>query len=326
MHQGLCGNRKLVILASLFLLITPSLVLSQTTTGSILGTVTDQSGRAVPDVGIKVTNQATGAVRNVTSSTEGLYNVPQLPAGSYSVDGTVQGFSPVQVKNAVVAVGSDTRVDLRLAVGQVTQSVTVTDAVAVVETTSSEVAQVMTEDLIKSIPLNARDVQQLAVIQPGVQWMNSDYGGRAMTVAGDRPSNNRFLQEGMDLTTTYKTSPVSLASGIMLGAEAVREFKVMTTNFTAEFGEQSGGTVNILFKSGTNQVHGSAYEYYRNSIFDARNFFDLAPGQTSPPPFKRNQFGGSLGGPIRKDKTFFFLNFEGYRSDLSLSACSNFPG
>ncbi len=179
---------------------------------------------------------------------------------------------------------SDTRVDLRLQIGQVTQQVTVTEAVPTVETTSSEVSQIVDQQVIQQIPLNARDIQQLAVVNPGVQWMKTSYGGNQLSVSGDRPSNNRYLQEGMDMTWSYRLSPISLASGIMLGTEAVKEFKVMTSNFTVEYGEQSGGVVNTLFKSGTNGLRGSAYEYYRNSDFDARNFFDQAPGE-SPPPF-----------------------------------------
>jgi len=183
----------------------------------------------------------------------------------------------------------------------------------------------MNEQIIQQIPLNARDIQQLAAIQPGVQWMKTSYGGNQLTVSGDRPSNNRYLQEGMDMTWSYRLSPISLASGILLGTEAVKEFKVQTSNFTVEYGEQSGGVVNTLFKSGTNNLHGSAYEYYRNSAFDARNYFDQLPGENSPPPFHRHQFGGSLGGPIRKDKTFFFVNYERFQHSLSESLVANLP-
>ena len=295
---------------------------AQTVSGTIQGSVNDASGAAVPNAQITIANQDTGASRETMSTGDGVYSVPSLLPGKYSVSATAQGFSPAEVKDIVVNVGSDTRVDLKLQVGQMTQLVTVTEAVPMVETTSSEVSEVMTGDVIKDIPLNARDVQQLAVIQPGVQFMNSDFGGRAMTVIGDRPSNNRFLQEGIDTTTTYRTSPISLSTGIMLGAEAVQEFKVLTTDLPAEYGEQSGGTVNIILKSGTNSLHGSAYEYYRNAVFDARNFFDQG---TSAPPFNRNQFGASLGGPIKKDNTFFYVNFEGFRSSLSLSDVANVP-
>src|SRR5205085_5859481 len=204
-------------------------------------------------------------------------------------------------------VGSDTRADLMLQVGQITQTVTVTEAVPLVETTSADVSQVLDQATIESIPLNARDVQQLAVIQPGVQYLTtSGYGGKSLTVAGSRPIDNRYLQEGMDLSFSYRVSPFNLASGIMLGVEAVKEFKVLTTNQSAEYGEASGGVVNVLFKSGANRLHGSGYEFYRNDVFDSRNFFDAA----GTPPLSRHQFGASLGGPIRKDKTFFFANYE----------------
>lgn len=312
-------------LVVLFPVLVPVSLQGQTVTGTILGNVTDSSGAVVPNVQITITNQDTGVARTITSTSDGLYNVPSLLPGKYTVDGKAAGFSNVQVKDVELSVGSDTRVDLHLQVGQVTQQVTVTEAVPTVETTSSEVSQVVDQTVIQQIPLNARDLQQLAVVNPGVQWMKTSFGGNQLTVSGDRPSNNRYLQEGMDMTWSYRLSPISLASGIMLGTEAVKEFKVMTSNFTVEYGEQSGGVVNTLFKSGTNDLHGSAYEFYRNSALDARNFFDQAPGETSPPPFHRNQFGASLGGPIRKDKTFFFLNYEGYRHSLSQSLVADLP-
>ncbi len=311
----------LVILAA----VPVSRVWGQSVTGTILGTVEDSSGAAIPNAEMTITNQDTGVLRTAASTSEGVYNVPSLLPGKYSVAAKAVGFSSAQVKDVEVRVGSDTRVDLKLAVGQVTQQVTVTEAIPTVETTSSEVSQIMNEELIQEIPLNARDLQQLAVIQPGVQWMNTGFGGTAMTVAGDRPTNNRFLQEGMDMTWTYRLSPISLASNVLLGVEATKEFKVITNNYTADYGEQSGGVISTLFKSGTNTLHGSAYEYYRNSAFDARNFFDQAPGQNSPSPFHRNQFGVSIGGPIRKDKTFFFANYEGFRSSLSQSFVANMP-
>ncbi len=296
---------------------------AQTVTGTILGVVQDASGAVVPNAAITITNQDTGVARNVMSNADGLYNVPSLLAGKYTVQATAQGFNPVQVKDVVLAVGSDSRVDLKLEVGSTNQSVTVTEAAPTVETTSTEVSQVMDEQLIGAIPLNARDVQQLAVIQPGVLLMNtSGYGGKAMSAAGDRPINNRFLQEGIDLTTTYRTSPYNLASFIFLGVEAVKEFKVLSIDLPAEYGEQSGGTVNTLFKSGTNDLHGSAYEFYRNSGLDARNFFDATP---SAPPLHRHQFGVSLGGPIRKDKTFFFGNFEGLRLNQAQTFVADVP-
>jgi len=246
---------------------------AQTVSGTIQGSVSDTSGSSVPNAQITITNQDTGVVRNAVSAAEGNYNVPGLPPGKYMVEAKAAGFGTTQIKDVPLQVGSDSRVDLKLPVASVAQAVTVTEAIPTVETTSSEVSNVVTESLIEQIPLNARDIQQLAVVNPGVQWMKTSFGGNQLTVSGDRPSNNRYLQEGMDMTWSYKLAPISLASGIMLGTEAVKEFKVITSNFTVEYGEQSGGVVNTLFKSGTNAMHGSVYEYYRNNKFDAANFF-----------------------------------------------------
>ena len=297
---------------------------AQTVTGTILGNVLDSSGGAIPNAEIVITNQDTGVVRNAVSTTEGVYNVPSLAPGRYTVEAKAQGFSPAQVKDVVLTVGSDSRVDLKLPVGQTTQSVTVSEAAPVVETTSSEVSQVMDENAIKDIPLNARDLQQLAEIQPGVQYNFYQAYGKQLSVAGDRSIDNRYLQEGMDMSWTYRTSPSSLptSQGVMLGVEAVKEFKVISTDTGAEYGEESGGVISLFFKSGTNALHGSAYEYYRNSAFDARNFFD-PPAQV--PPLHRNQFGASLGGPIKKDNTFFFINYEGFRLASANSFLSNLP-
>jgi hypothetical protein len=161
---------------------------------------------------------------------------------------------------------------------------------------------------------------QLTEIQPGVQFNYYYIQGRQLSVIGDRPMNNRFLQEGMDTNAVYRSATTGL-SGVLLGVEAVKEFKVIATNATAEYGELSGGTINTIFKSGTNQLHGSAYEYFRDNVFDARNFFD----QGQAPPFQRNQFGASLGGPIRHDKTFFFANYEGFRQNQGQSYLTTVP-
>ena len=230
---------------------------------------------------------------NATSNADGVYDVPSLLPGKYTVEARAQGFSPLAVKDVVLEVGSSARVDLKLQVGQNTQQVTVTEAVPIVDTTSSEVAEVMNEASIQAVPLNARDVQQLVAIQPGVQsHYDSGYGNRNMTVAGDRPVNNRFLQEGMDTTSVYHNSPSNLATNVMLGVEAVKEFKVEAIDVGPEYGEQSAGVVNVLFKSGTNQFHGSGYEFYRNdAFFDARNYFD-GPDHSSAPPESVWRFPG----------------------------------
>jgi carboxypeptidase family protein len=314
-----CAIASLVALA---LIILPSLLSAQTVTGTILGNVLDSSGAAVANAQITITNQDTGVVRGAASTGDGIYNVPSLQPGKYSVEAKAPGFSPAQVKDVVVNVGSNTRVDLTLQLGQVTQQVTVSEAIPAIETTSSEVAQVMDEQIIQNIPLNARDLQQLSVIQPGVQQTYTSSFGKQVSVGGDRVANNRFLQEGIDLTWTFRTSPVSLASNILMGADAVKEFKVIAENPPVEYGELSGGITSTTFKSGTNSIHGTVFEYYRNSGVDARNFFDAT---TTPPPLHRHQFGGQVGGPIQKDKTFYFGDFEALRSDAAQSFTAPVP-
>lgn len=311
----------LSILACMALLGARTSIHAQTVTGTILGNVLDTSGAVVPNAEITVANQDTGVSRTVVSTADGIYNVPSLLPGNYTVSAKAAGFTPTQVKDVVVNVGTDSRVNLTLMVGQVTEQVTVTEAVPTMETTSSEVSQVMDTNIIKDIPLNARDLQQLTVIQPGVQQTYTSSFGKQVSIGGDRVANNRFLQEGIDLTWTFRTSPVSLASNILMGADAVKEFKVISENAPAEYGELTGGVTSTTFKSGTNSIHGTVFEYYRNSAFDARNFFD---GATAP-PLHRHQYGGQVGGPIQKDKTFYFLDYEGLHSDASQSYTSPVP-
>ncbi|MBZ5661321.1 MAG: TonB-dependent receptor [Acidobacteriia bacterium] len=296
-------------------------VQAQTVTGTISGTVLDPSGAVVPNAEISVTNQDTGVVRTTTGTSDGLYSVPSLLPGRYSVQVKAEGFNVAQVQNVVVNVGTETRADLHLEVGTTSQAITVSESIPTVETTSTDVSQVMSQDLIKIIPLNARDLQQLSVIQPGVQQTFTSSFGKQVSVGGDRVANNRFLQEGIDLTWTFRTSPVSLASNILMGADAVKEFKVISENPPVEYGELSGGITSTTFKSGTNTFHGTLFEYYRNSAFDARNFFD---GPTIP-PLHRHQYGGQIGGPIIKDKTFFFADYESLRSDAAASFVAAVP-
>ncbi len=289
---------------------------AQTVSGTINGTVQDASGAVVANAQISVTNQDTGVIRTTTSTADGVFSVPSLLPGRYTVQAKSQGFNTAEVKDVVVNVGSETRADMRLQVGTTSTAVTVTESIPTVETTSTDVSQVMDQELIKNIPLNARDLQQLSVIQPGVQQTFTSSFGKQVSVGGDRVANNRFLQEGIDLTWTFRTSPVSLASNILMGADAVKEFKVISENPPVEYGELSGGITSTTFKSGTNNWHGTVFEYYRNSAFDARNFFDATTGA---PPLHRHQFGGQFGGPIKKDKAFFFTDFESLRSDAAAS-------
>lgn len=223
---------------------------AQTVTGTILGNVADASGAAVPNAEVTVTNQDTGVARSVTSTADGIYNMPSLLAGKYMVEAKAQGFTVQQVKDVVLNVGSNARVDFTLQVGQITQQVTVTEALPTVETTSSEVSQVMDATLIDAVPLNARDLQQLALIQPGVTMVYTGSYGHTLSVGGDRISNNRFLTEGIDVSLFSKQSPVSLASFNMMGADAVKEFKVITDN-------PPGSLAGTLFSSASRAGSGT---------------------------------------------------------------------
>ena len=312
--------RTLFCAACLILTMTAG-VQAQTGNGAILGSITDVSGAAIPKAQITIVNQDNGTVRTSTSSDDGLYNVPSLPAGNYTVRANMAGFSPFEVKNAVVTVGSDTQINIHLSVGQVSQSVTVSDAPPEVQTTTAEVSTVMDESTISQIPLNARDVQQLAAIQPGVNKTGTfQYGPEELSIMGSRPDQNQYRQEGMNTSlTTLGIAPAN-GVGVQLGVEAVKEFAVLGGNFTPEYGG-AGGIINIIFKSGTNSFHGSGYEFYRGASFDTRNPFDIG----DPPPYKRNQFGGSFGGPIRHNKTFFFVNYEGLLESLNNTQVAFYP-
>jgi hypothetical protein len=322
-------NQSKLFVAMLMLLlclVTPSVfylpIDAQSVNGTITGSVLDSSGGAVPNAQITIVSQDTGVSRSAVSTEDGQYRVPQMGSGTYTISAEAPGLSKTVQKDVVVAVASETRVDLKMSVASTNVEVQVTgEQLLAVNTESAAVTTLMTQEAIEDVPLNARDVQQLAVIQPGVQSDPNDNWGNQIVIAGSRPQQNRYLQEGIDTTWTSKTAPVS-AAGVVLGVEAVKEFQVLESNYTAEYGERPGGTLNTIFRSGSNRWHGSGYEYLRNSYFDARSFFDP---QSGPPAFKRNQFGADFGGPIKRDKAFFYVNYEGYRHILGQSQIAFVP-
>jgi len=303
---------------------------AQTSTATILGTVKDASGALIPGVSITVKHTESGLTRTVVSGERGGYNVPLLPVGPYELTTTMPGFKQ-QVRSGInLVVGQEAVVDLTLEVGAAAEQVTVSEEAPLVNTTTSSTSGVITEQQIKELPLNGRSFDQLITLNVGVSNATSntlDSGAWNMfSVAGKRPETNRFVINGIDWVGGSATgqfiSPEG-ASRQLLGVEAVREFNVLTDTYGAEYGKRAGGQINIVTASGTNQLHGSAFEYLRNSAFDARNFFDQTDGA---PPFKRNQFGGSLGGPLKKDKMFLFGTYEGFQERLSRSSASVVPG
>jgi hypothetical protein len=290
---------------------------AQVTTASIRGTVTDASGSAVPDATIQVKNVGTDALVSVVTDAQGRFTAPDLTVGEYEVRALKTGFSTLIHTGITLTVGGQIVVDFALSVGQQEQTVTVQAEASQVETTSATVGALVDQTQMRELPLNGRNFEQLILLAPGVQAFSavasSGAQGRSdsYSVSGSRPEGQALLLDGEDLQTFWNRGLASI-SGSSLGVEAIGEFQTLTNTYSPQFGG-NGAVVNSVSKSGTNAFHGSAYDYLRNSAMDARNFFD--PGH-SPPPFRRNQFGGSVGGPIKKNKMFFFVNYEGIRQLL----------
>jgi carboxypeptidase family protein len=317
------SNLKNIVLSMLVMMCIPlSCALAQVS-GSISGRVEDTSGASVPAVTVTVNDTETGASRRVTTDDAGNYRMLSLSVGHYEVRAEKPGFKTVVRRGISLAVAQEAVVDLEMQVGEVTQQVTVTAESPVVNTTTSQLSGLVGEQQVKDLPLNGRSFDNLITLNPGAINYTalkgnaaSGGGGNYFTVAGRRPLENLYLLNGIEYTgsTSIGITPGGV-SGELLGIDAVREFNVLTDAYSAEYGKRAGAHVSVVTQSGTNQLHGSVFEFVRNSAFDARNFFD---GGTVP-PFQRNQFGGSLGGPIKKDKAFLFGNYEGERQRLGLT-------
>ena len=286
---------------------------AQNVYASIAGTVTDSSGAAVPGTTVTTRNQNTGLTRKAVTDPHGTYTLNLLPVGSYSLSVSHEGFRDKTVKDIVLQVDQQAREDLTLEVGSVQEQVTVEGTTPVLQADNSTVSQVVNNQEVTDLPMNGRNLNQLALITGAVVPANQSNveAGSASTVqtfsvAGGRSNTNSFLIDGV-----ANTDDAIDNSALHPSLEMVQEFRLEANNYSAEFGHYSGGQVNITTRGGTDQFHGSLFEFFRNDALDAKNFFVL-PTQ-SKPPLKRNQFGGSFGGPIKKDKLFFFGSYEGLR-------------
>jgi hypothetical protein len=301
---------------------------AQNVGGSIQGIVLDSTGAALPGVSLIIRNVATGDAREITTDQEGRYLVPVLPPGEYQVVAALEGFQTISRHGITLLVGQVAVVNLTLGVGGREEQVTVTGEAPRIQLTTGAVSTVVTEREIRDLPLNGRSFQQLALLQPGVQAAlaagNDVVGGRTpkISINGARPEQNNFLLDGTDINNVYNKTPGS-AAGVLLGVDAVLEFQVLTNAYSAEFGRSAGGVINAVTRSGTNVIHGSVFEFHRNSALDARNFFD-PPGKPKP-DFYRNQFGASGGGPLRRDRTFFFGAYEGLIERLGVTGVTAVP-
>ena len=312
-------------LVASILLITPGTcpIWAQGSSGAITGTVKDASGAVLEGAVITIRHTDTGLVRSTITDSSGSYSVPSLPVGAYEIAAQKPGFNQGVLRGIELAVAQEGVANLTLQVGNVELRVTVTGEAPLVNTTLSSTSGLISEQQVKDLPLNGRSFDQLLTLNTGISNNTSNIGtGNGWTgfsVAGKRQETNRYVINGVDWVGGNATAQFitpSGASGQLLGVEAVREYNVLEHTYGAEYGKRAGGQISIVTSSGTNQLHGDVFEYVRNSAFDARNFFDQSIGT---PPFKRNQFGGALGGPLKKDKLFLFGNYEAFRQRLQLS-------
>lgn len=320
-------NRLSALFAVVVFWFTAHAALAQVTTGSISGTVKDESGAVLPGVAVTVKHVDTGRVRNVITDAQGRYNAPDLDLGNYEVGAELSGFQNTVRSGITLTVGRQAVVDVLMRVGEVSQRIVVEGEAPLVETSSATVAGLVDDKKVRDLPLNGRGFTQLALMQPGVLTTGGSAAGaqpgnegQKLSISGTRTTQTAFLIDGTDIRNQWGATPGS-ASGLVLGVETIREFSVVTSNATAEFGGFAGGVINAVTRSGTNQFHGSVFEFLRNSALDARNFFDTPDIK----PFRRNQFGFALGGPIKRDKTFFFGSYEGLRQQLMQTSIITVP-
>jgi len=299
---------------------------------TLAGTVTDPSGAAIVGAAVTVRNLETGASRTSTTGDTGQYQILALPVGEYQLSVSKEGFEKEIRTGIRLTVDQQATVDVALQLGPVSQQITVDSDAPLVNLTTANVSGLVGEKQVKGLPLNGRSYDLLLLLNPGVVNFTSEKAGgigisnsttgNDFAVSGNRPQQNLFLLNGVEFTGAAENNMTpGGASQQLIGVDAVREFNVLRDSYGAEYGKHPGAQVLIVTQSGSNQWHGSAFEFLRNNALDAANFFD--PG--SPPPFQRNQFGASDGGPIRKDKAFFFANYEGYRQNLHQTSVSFVP-
>jgi len=297
------------------------LVQSQTVRGTILGTVTDASGAVMAKANVVARQTATGLTRSEQSNESGEYSIPQLPVGIYTLTVEQAGFKKAERTAVELRVDDKLRIDFTLEVGQTSDTVAVEATAPVISTDSSTLGNVVDNKKVTELPLNGRNFLQLNLLVPGVNQgvkgsQNQTQGG-SISVNGAREQSNNFLLDGMD-NNDLAINQYAVA----ISTEAIQEFKVQASTYSAEFGRSPGAQINVATKAGTNAVHGVLYEYLRNDALDAKNFFDR-PGRI--PEYRRNQFGTSVGGPIRKNKTFFFGNYEGNRIRQGITKIATEP-
>jgi outer membrane receptor protein involved in Fe transport len=302
---------------------------AQVVGATLSGTITDPSGGVIPNAQVSVRNTATGVAREVTTDAAGLYLVPNLLPGNYEVSVMSPGFSTARQSNVILEVGAQQQLNISMKVGETSQTVEVTEAAPLVQLTSSTLSGEVESTTVRELPLNGRDWASLATLSPGVNAIETQLPfeagavrgnrgfGAQLTISGGRPTQNNYRLDGLSINDYGNGGPGSVI-GVSLGVDAIQEFSVLTGNYSAEYGRTSGGVVNAVSKSGTNTFHGDVYEFLRNDALDANDFISNA-NNVARPPYKRNQFGAAVGGPIIKDRTFVFGDYEGIRQSKGVS-------
>jgi hypothetical protein len=329
---GIRALAAMYALLIVLMIVRSPLLRAQEAGGTLVGIVTDPTGATVPGASVSIKNVATGVERNSVTNADGVYTAPNLIPGTYGVSVSAPGFAIAFTQGVGLLAAERREVNVVMKLGQASDRVTVESSqISDVQLASSEVRGVVDSHTVNELPLNGRDWTSLTLLEPGVTQIRTQKAlgvsndrpnrglGTDVTIGGNRPQGNNYRLDGVSINDYSSGAPGSVTGGV-LGVDAVQEFSVVTSNAPADYGKTSGGAVNAASRSGTNTFHGSAYEFIRNSKLDTRNFFDTAKdpaGNLIVPPFKRNQFGATAGGPIIKDHTFFFADYEGLRQSLS---------
>src|SRR5271170_5873997 len=325
-------HRSHILALLIGLLLGSPVIRAQMVGGTISGDGVDPANNPVSQAEVVLRNQETGGERRFTTTDSGTFSAPSIPIGVYTVSVSRDGFAPLQLTGIGLAIAQSLHLHLALTLGAVKETASVVDTPAPVNTTTLQTEGLVDERQVKELPLNGRSFDQLIQLNPaavsyttersgGVGTSNSSVGNM-FSVSGRRPQDNLFLLNGVEYTgaSLINVTPGG-TSGQLLGVDAVREFNAVSDTYGANYGKRTGAQVSIITASGNNQLHGSVYEFFRNSALDARNYFD----QAQIPPFQRNDFGAALGGPLRHDKLFVFGNYEGYRQHLGLSDVTFVP-
>src|SRR6266436_10028869 len=326
--------RYLPVLLIISVILSGHVVSAQVTTGTILGVVQDSTGAVIPGVSVMVKNLDTGLTRTATTDEGGRYTVPDLTLGNYEANAQLPGFQTEVRSGITLTVGRSAVINFALKVGQLSDKVTITEEAPLVESTTSAMSSLVDERTIRDLPLNGRSWDNLALLQPGIVSVGAgqgsaafDFGtGTRFNVNGSRAYANSFMLDGTDINDHANGTPGGSA-GTNLGVDGVQEFKINTSVSPAEYGRSSGGVISVVTRAGTNDFHGSAFEFLRNNALDSPGYFDDVKhgGTGTIAPYRRNQFGGALGGPVKKDRTFFFGTYEGLRLGNGTNISSEVP-